>query len=66
MEEAKNGKAADLAEEEKLKESIEKDCAWVDATFDSRREKRKSEMDGLVEAKNFLAGVEAGDDSELE
>jgi len=66
LEEAKNGKAADLAEEEKLKESIEKDCAWVEATFDSRREKRKSEMDGLVEAKNFLAGVEAGDDSELE
>jgi len=66
LEEAKNGKAADLAEEEKLKESIEKDCAWVEATFDSRREKRKAEMDGLVEAKNFLAGVEAGDDSELE
>lgn len=66
LEEAKNGKSADLAEEEKLKESIEKDCAWVESTFDSRREKRKSEMDGLVEAKNFLAGVEAGDDSELE
>jgi len=64
--EYKNGKAADLSEEQSLEQSIEKDCAWVKSHFDSRREKRKTEMDGLVEAKNFLAGVEAGDDDELE
>merc|ERR1719468_83466 len=62
--EYKNGKAADLSEEQSLEKSIEKDCAWVKSHFDSRREKRKTEMDGLVEAKNFLAGVEAGDDDE--
>jgi len=65
MEEFKSGKAADLAEEQKLSASIEKDCAWVKSHFESRRDKRKAEMEGLVEAKNFLAGVEAGDDDEL-
>jgi len=64
-EEFQSGKAADLAEETKLKGSIEKDCAWVKSHFESRRDKRKAEMEGLVEAKNFLAGVEAGDDDEL-
>jgi len=64
-EEFQSGKAADLAEEKKLKGSIEKDCAWVKSHFESRRDKRKAEMEGLVEAKNFLAGVEAGDDDEL-
>jgi hypothetical protein len=64
-EEFRMGKQADAAEEEKLKASIEKDCAWVKSHFVSRREKRKAEIDGLVEAKNFLAGVEAGDDDEL-
>merc|ERR1719160_2490425 len=58
-EEFQAGKAADLAEEKKLKGSIEKDCAWVKSHFESRRDKRKAEMEGLVEAKNFLAGVEA-------
>lgn len=65
MQEFKSGKAADLGEEQKLKGSIEKDCAWVKSHFASRRDKRKTEIEGLVEAKNFLAGVEAGDDDEL-
>jgi len=65
MQEFKSGKAADLGEEQKLKGSIEKDCAWVKSHFASRRDKRKAEIEGLVEAKNFLAGVEAGDDDEL-
>lgn len=64
-EEFQSGKAADLAEEKKLEGSIQKDCAWVKSHFESRRDKRKAEMEGLVEAKNFLAGVEAGDDDEL-
>lgn len=65
MEEFKSGKAADLGEEQKLKASIDKDCAWVKSHFTTRRDKRKVEIEGLVEAKNFLAGVEAGDDDEL-
>lgn len=65
MQEFKDGKAADLGEEQKLEASIQKDCAWVKSHFETRRDKRKAEIEGLVEAKNFLAGVEAGDDDEL-
>merc|ERR1712183_1167960 len=52
----KEGKETDLAEQEKMTKSINTDCAWVATHFDTRREKRKTEIDGLVEAKNFLAG----------
>merc|ERR1719446_240775 len=64
-EEYKAGKAADQAEEKKLAGSIEKDCAWVKTHFKTRRDKRKAEIEGLVEAKNFLAGVGSDDDDEL-
>jgi len=64
-EEFKDSKASDLAEEQKLEASLGKDCAWVEANFDSRRDKRKAETDGLVEAKNALAGVGQDDDDEL-
>merc|ERR1719215_1469535 len=64
-EETKNGKSSDLAEEEKLESSIGKDCAWVESHFASRRDNRKTEIQGLVDAKNFLAGVESGDDEDL-
>jgi len=58
MEEFKAAQLADQAEEQKLAASITKDCAWVDSHFDSRRDARKAEIDGLVEAKSSLAGVE--------
>jgi len=64
-EEFKDSKASDLAEEQKLEASLGKDCAWVEANFESRRDKRKTETDGLVEAKNALAGVGQDDDDEL-
>merc|ERR1711972_899628 len=54
----KSAKNADLAAEEKLAQSIEGDCSWVKTHFQSRRDKRKVEMDGLVEAKSYLSGVE--------
>jgi len=50
---------SDLGDEKELEMSILKDCSWVKTHFDSRREKRKSEMEGLEEAKNYLAGVES-------
>jgi len=65
MDEFKAGKSADLGEEQKLESSVAKDCAWVKSHFESRRDKRKTEIDGLVEAKNFLAGVESGDDDSI-
>jgi len=54
-------KADDLKAEEATKKALETDCDWVKSHFQKRRDSRKAEMDGLVEAKNFLAGVEAGD-----
>merc|ERR1719331_3243751 len=58
----KNEKAADASAEEDNKKAIGTDCKWVKTHFDSRREKRKTEIQGLVDAKGFLAGVAAGND----
>lgn len=57
-----NEKNADKKAEEDTKASIETDCAWVKSNFASRRDKRKTEIQGLVDAKAFLAGVAAGQD----
>merc|ERR1719291_1190901 len=61
-ERARDASKEDLNAEKKMSDAIGTDCAWVKTHFDSRREKRKVEMDGLVEAKNYLAGVESGDE----
>merc|ERR1719324_1921043 len=58
----KNEKTADKDAEEDTKKSLDTDCKWVKTHFDSRREKRKVEIQGLVDAKGFLAGVAAGND----
>merc|ERR1719331_2270574 len=58
----KNEKAADKAAEEDTKKSLGTDCAWVKTHFKSRATKRKTEIQGLVDAKAFLAGVAAGED----
>jgi|Transcript_39338 hypothetical protein len=58
----KDEKTADKDAEEDAKKSLYTDCSWVKTHFDSRREKRKTEIQGLVDAKAFLAGVEAGKD----
>lgn len=50
-------KSDDLGEENALKTALYSDCSWVDMHFDSRRTKRKTEIDGLVEAKSYLAGA---------
>jgi hypothetical protein len=54
-------KSSDLDAEKDTEKSLMTDCAWVKANFKKRAEKRKLEMDGLVEAKNFLAGVDSGE-----
>jgi len=59
--EDKDNKQGDLNAEKDVEKSLNTDCAWVKTTFKTRREKRKLEMDGLVEARDFLAGVDAGD-----
>lgn len=54
--EFKDQKSADLEGEKSMTESIETDCDWVKTHFESRREKRNQEIDGLIEAKSYLAG----------
>jgi hypothetical protein len=58
----KDEKSADKDAEEDMKKGIYTDCSWVKTHFESRREKRKVEIQGLVDAKAFLAGVAAGED----
>merc|ERR1719164_275404 len=57
-------KTADLTAAKDMQATLEHDCAWVETHFDSRREKRKAEIDGLVEAKNILAGADSGADED--
>merc|ERR1719240_836775 len=63
-EEFKAQKEGDLASAEDMQKTLEHDCAWVETHFETRREKRKTEIDGLVEAKNILAGAGAEKDGE--
>merc|ERR1719487_2555330 len=43
---------------EKHEENIKPDCKWALGSFEERMTKRKAEMDGLVTAKDFLAGYQ--------
>lgn len=60
-EEEEGNKNSDLEAEKDVQKSLNTDCAWVKSTFDTRAKKRTLEMDGLVEAKDFLAGVDSGE-----
>jgi len=62
--ETKTDAENDLADEEKLAKAIAADCNWIKSHFDKRRASRAAEVDGLVEAKEFLA--QAGSPSDLE
>jgi len=55
-------KEADEKAELDTGKSLNTDCEWVKTHFKSRREKRKVEIQGLVDAKAFLAGIAAGGD----
>merc|ERR1740129_1011519 len=58
----KGQKEGDLGAEKDLKGSLMSDCSWVKTHFKKRAEKRQTEIDGLQEAKGYLAGVETGDE----
>jgi len=61
LEQYKGEKSNDLTEEKKTESALQTDCAWVASHFESRRTKRKAEIAGLIEAKNYLAGVDDTD-----
>jgi hypothetical protein len=56
----KDAKNADLEAEQELTKAIGSDCSWVKTHFQDRADKRKKELDGLVSAKDYLAGVATG------
>jgi len=58
----RKGKTDDQSAEGDTKKALATDCKWVKSHFQTRRDKRKTEMQGLVDAKAFLAGVDAGED----
>jgi hypothetical protein len=58
LESAKKHKENGKEGEDERKKTIEKECKWVEEHFEDRKTKRKAEMDGLVEAKNYLAGMD--------
>jgi hypothetical protein len=58
----KGQKEGDFGAEKDLKGSLMSDCSWVKTHFKKRAEKRQTEIDGLQEAKGYLAGVETGDE----
>jgi len=60
--EYKGQKEGDLGAEKNLESSLMKDCSWVKTHFKTRAEKRQKEIDGLQEAKGYLAVVETGDE----
>merc|ERR1719355_376922 len=41
-------------------DSIEPNCSWIKGAFDTRRTKRKAEIEGLITAKGALAGQGQG------
>jgi len=51
-----NGK--NLDDENGYKSEIKPDCDWMLNNFHDRSERRESEMNGLIEAKEFLAGYQ--------
>lgn len=61
-EQFKKGKSDDKTAGGDAKKALDTDCKWVATHFETRRSKRKDEIQGLVDAKAFLAGVEGGED----
>eukprot|EP00747_Dinoflagellata_sp_TGD_P155690 gnl/TRDRNA2_/TRDRNA2_177604_c2_seq15.p1 gnl/TRDRNA2_/TRDRNA2_177604_c2~~gnl/TRDRNA2_/TRDRNA2_177604_c2_seq15.p1 ORF type:complete len:556 (+),score=225.21 gnl/TRDRNA2_/TRDRNA2_177604_c2_seq15:193-1668(+) len=59
--EFKQQKGNELDAQKQLEKTLFEDCDWVKQHFDSRAEKRKAEIDGLMDAKNVLAGAEPDD-----
>jgi len=58
LEELLDKKHEDAVDIGKMGEALAKDCAWVATEFDARKEARETEIAGLQEAKNILAGAE--------
>jgi len=65
LDEQKGEFNSDLGAANDDKSALEKDCGWVKTHFKKRQDARKSEIAGLTEAKNYLAGIDSGNDDDL-
>jgi len=52
----------DLTDEEDYKAEIKPDCDWILDNFEERDKRREAEMNGLVEAKEYLAGYQPSEE----
>jgi len=52
-----------LQSQEAYRKGIEPDCHWIFGAFEERAQKRAVEMEGLVTAKDFLAGYKPGEEA---
>jgi len=59
--EYKQQKGNELDAQKQTEKTIFEDCEWVKTQFEERKEKRKVEIDELMESKNVLAGMEPDD-----
>lgn len=57
-EQTKMNNEADLKDEQDYKAHIKPDCDWIIGAFTKRADKRTAEHNGLVQAKEFLAGYQ--------
>merc|ERR1719235_870644 len=48
---------------QKYRDSLKPKCDWMKGAFDTRRTKRREEMDGLLQSKAALAGAAAGEEA---
>eukprot|EP00747_Dinoflagellata_sp_TGD_P155725 gnl/TRDRNA2_/TRDRNA2_177604_c2_seq49.p1 gnl/TRDRNA2_/TRDRNA2_177604_c2~~gnl/TRDRNA2_/TRDRNA2_177604_c2_seq49.p1 ORF type:complete len:722 (+),score=259.57 gnl/TRDRNA2_/TRDRNA2_177604_c2_seq49:62-2167(+) len=63
--EYKMQKGNELDAQKQLEKTIYEDCEWVKTQFDERAEKRKVEIQDLMDSKNALAGMEEDDNLDL-
>jgi len=60
--EFKSQKNGDLGSQEDLQKTLFEDCDWLEKEFEDRKSKRKTEIDGLMDAKNVLGGATPDDE----
>lgn len=65
IEEKQSQLNGELSNQQDEQQTIKTDCNWIYTHFQKRRDQRKAEMDGLNEAKEFLAGVVKDQDAAL-
>jgi len=60
MQELRGRQESDLKGEVARQGVLDSDCAWVASHFQTRRDKRNIEINGLLDAKSYLSGLDSG------